>query len=235
MPERRNAVARLVTETVSAALQAVFEEERNAARIGPARDADAVRLQVVRMYARLQRQQAAVIDSAKLALACTRGCDYCCHQRVEVRPYEAFVLAEHIRSRMTPAEQADVKNRLTANRERIGALAPLAHTQAGIPCALLDNGVCSVYEARPAACRKYYSLSVDTCSTAFKHPAEPLAGPLEDDNLRLAGNAVALGYARGVEESGRDANRYELHNALLAALDSPKAAKRYRDGKKAFV
>ncbi len=187
------------------------------------------------MYARLEREQATVISATRLDLACTRGCNFCCHQRVEIRPYEAFVLADHIRTRMTASEQLEVKRRLAANSALVAPLAPLQHTQAGIPCALLVDGACSVYAARPAACRKYYSLSVDTCRSAFEKPAEPLAGPLEDDNLRLAGNAVALGFAKGVEESGRDADRYELHAALVEALQSPKAARRYRDGKKAFV
>ena len=224
-----------MSESVPSALQAVFERERTDARATPAREGAAVREQVVRMYARLAREQGDVISSTKLALACERGCNYCCHQRVEIRPYEAFVLAEHIRTRMTPAQQSDAISRLTANRARIEPMEPLQHTQTGIACALLVDGACSVYEARPAACRKYYSLSVDTCRSAFEHPTEPLSGPLEDDTLRLAGNAVALGYARGVEESGRDAQRYELHAAVLAALENPKSAKRYRDGKKSFV
>ena len=224
-----------MSESVPAALQVVFERERADARGTPARDGDAVRLQTVRMYARLAREQAHVIEASTLTLACERGCNYCCHQRVEIRPYEAFVLAEYICTRMTVEKQADVKSRLATNLSRIDTLAPLQHTQAGIACALLEDGACSVYEARPAACRKYYSLSVETCRDAFERPTEPLSGPLEDDGLRLAGNAVALGFARGVEESGRDANRYELHAALLDALQNPKAAKRYRDGKKAFV
>ena len=224
-----------MTETVSEACQATFERERADARSALARDADAVRAQVVRMYSRLAREQQAVIASAKLALACERGCNYSCHQRVDMRPYEVFILADYIRTRMTDVQQIEVHSRLVANRARIAPLAPLQHTQAGIACALLVDGACSVYEARPAACRKYYSLSVETCRSAFEHPTEPLIGPLEDDDLRLAGNAVALGFARGVEESGRDANRYELHAALLQALDNPKSAKRYRDGKKAFV
>ena len=224
-----------MTESVPADLQAVFERERTDARSAPARDADTVHAQVVHMYARLEREQLAVIALAKLPVACKPGCNYCCHQRVEIRPYEAFILADHVRAHMTVAQQIEVKRKLTTNLAHIKPLAPLQHTQAGIACALLVDGVCSVYEARPAACRKYYSLSVETCRTAFEHPTEPLSGPLEDDNLRLAGNAVALGYARGVEESGRDANRYELHAALLDALENPKSAKRYRNGKKAFV
>lgn len=224
-----------MSETVTAATQAAFERERAEARCVLPRDGDAVRAQVVRMYARLEVQQDTVIAESNLTLACERGCNYCCHQRVEIRPYEAFVLADYVRTKMTAAEQEDVKSRLAENLERIKPLESLQHTQAGIACALLVSGACSVYEARPAACRKYYSLSVDTCRAAFEHPTEPLIGPLEDDDLRLAGNAIALGYARGIEESGRDANRYELHAALLDVLENPKSARRYRDGKKAFV
>lgn len=224
-----------MTERVSAASQAAFDRERNEARRTVAPDAGSVRAQVVRMYSRLEHEQKAVIDSEKLALACERGCSYCCHQRVEVRPYEVFLLAEHVRTRLSASQQTDLKRRLAVNLARISSLEPLQHTRAGVGCAMLQDGACSVYEARPAACRKYYSLSVETCRNAFEHPAEPLSGPLEDNALRLAGNAVALGYGRGVEESGRDASRYELHTALLEALENPKASKRYRDGKKAFV
>ena len=225
----------MANETVPAALQAVFEGERRNARQKTTTDAAAVRQQTVRMYALLAREQAAVMAESKLDVACARGCNYCCHQRVEIRPYEAFVLAEFIEQQMSGAAAAQVRAQLATNRARIAPLTAREHTEAGIACALLQEGVCSVYAARPAACRKYYSLSVKTCREAFENPTLPLSGPLEDDNLRLAGNAVALGFARGIEESGRDANRYELHAAVLEALDNPKTAKRYRDGKKAFV
>ena len=53
--------------------------------------------------------------------------------------------------------------------------------------------------------------------------------------MRLAGNAVALGFAQGREDAGFDATVYELHFALRQALASSRAERRYRDGKRAFV
>jgi Fe-S-cluster containining protein len=118
---------------------------------------------------------------------------------------------------------------------RISPLTSAQHIRAGIACALLEDGACSVYQGRPAACRKYYSISVETCKSAFKDTSAPIVGPLEDEQVRLAGNAVALGFAKGIEDAGLDSTLYELHFALRQALTNPKAEKRYRDGKKPFV
>ena len=157
------------------------------------------------------------------------------HLRVEIRPHEAFVLARYIRSRFSAEHQLQVLARLEATLRRIAPLSAAQHVRAGIPCALLDDGACSVYEGRPAACRKYYSVSVTTCRDAFLDTSAPLTGEIEDEQVRLAGNAVALGYAKGLEDAGYDTTLYELHFALHKALTDPKAGKRYRQRKKAFV
>ncbi|HET8584974.1 MAG TPA: hypothetical protein VFM89_04480, partial [Casimicrobiaceae bacterium] len=75
----------------------------------------------------------------------------------------------------------------------------------------------------------------DVCRHAFDAPNEPLIGDIENERVRLAGNAVALGYAKGLEDAGFDAALYELHYALHKALTDPKAERRYRAGKRAFV
>jgi len=220
---------------VSPELQAAFNREREEARRTKPADAPATRLQTVRMYGRLAALQGDVIARGKVELACERGCSYCCHLRVEIRPHEAFVLAQHIQSKFTPAQRARALARIEENLQRIAPLTPQQHIRAGIPCALLEDGVCSVYEGRPATCRKYYSVSVETCRNAFNDTAAPLTGPIEDEQVRLAGNAVALGYAKGLEDAGYDSTLYELHDALHRALTNPKAEKRYRDRKRPFV
>ena len=198
-------------------------------------DAAAVRTQTIRMHGRLAALQRDVIAKENVSLACERGCSYCCHLRVEIRPHDAFVLAQHIRAKYTAAQQAQTIARIEENLRRIAPLSPAQHVRAGIPCALLVEGACSAYEARPATCRKYYSVSVETCRNAFLDTSAPLTGALEDDDVRLAGNAVALGHAKGLEDAGYDATLYELHDALLRALTQPKAEKRYRDRKRPFV
>ena len=198
-------------------------------------DAAAMRTQTIRMHGRLAALQRDVIAKENVSLACERGCSYCCHLRVEIRPHDAFVLAQHIRAKYTAAQQAQTIARIEENLRRIAPLSPAQHVRAGIPCALLVEGACSAYEARPATCRKYYSVSVETCRNAFLDTSAPLTGALEDDDVRLAGNAVALGHAKGLEDAGYDATLYELHDALLRALTQPKAEKRYRDRKRPFV
>jgi Fe-S-cluster containining protein len=221
--------------SISAELQAAFDRERRQARAMRPADAAAVRTQTIRMHGRLAALQRDVIAKENVSLACERGCSYCCHLRVEIRPHDAFVLAQHIRAKYTAAQQAQTIARIEENLRRIAPLSPAQHVRAGIPCALLVEGSCSAYEARPATCRKYYSVSVETCRNAFLDTSAPLTGALEDDDVRLAGNAVALGHAKGLEDAGYDATLYELHDALLRALTQPKAEKRYRDRKRPFV
>jgi Fe-S-cluster containining protein len=224
-----------VTASVSTELQAAFDREREEARTTKVVDGAAARTQTVRMYGRLAVLQAKVIARDDVELACARGCSYCCHLRVEIRPHDAFVLAHHVRTRFTAEQRARAMARLEENLERIARLTPEQHERANIPCAFLEDGACSVYEARPATCRKYYSVSVATCRNSFEDPSAPLTGEIEHEQVRLAGNAVALGYAKGLEDAGYDATLYELHYAVHKALTHPKAERRYRDGKRAFV
>jgi hypothetical protein len=216
-------------------LQAAFDRERRDARRRKARDARDARAHTIAMYGRLAELQHDTIAGEHVGVACARGCSYCCHLRVEVRPHDAFVLSAHLRTRFDAGRRARAVARIEKNVARIAPLSPEEHVRAGIPCALLEDGACSAYEARPATCRKYYSISVDVCRRAFEAPSEPLTGEIENEQVRLAGNAVALGYAKGLEDAGFDATLYELHYALQKALTDPKAERRYRDGKRAFV
>jgi Fe-S-cluster containining protein len=216
-------------------LQAAFDRERKDARAARPTDATSARASTVRMYGRLAELQAGVIARKGIEVACARGCSYCCHLRVEIRPHEAFVLARYVQEKFDAARRERALARIAGNLQRIAPLTPEQHVRAGIPCALLEDGACSVYEARPAACRKYYSVSVGTCRDAFGNTSAPLTGELEDEDLRLAGNAVALGYAKGLEDAGYDIELRELHYALRKALTEPKAEARYRRGKRPFV
>jgi Fe-S-cluster containining protein len=215
--------------------QIAFNRGRAEAQTSRFEDDAAVRKQTIRMYGKLSDLQDAVSARNKVDFACRRGCSYCCHLRVEIRPHDAFVLAHHILTKFTTEQRTAAIVRIGQTLERTESLTPEQHIRAGIPCALLQEGVCSAYEARPATCRKYHSVSVDTCRDAFNDTSAPLTGDIEDEQVRLAGNAVALGYAKGLDDAGYDAELYELHYALHIALTNPKAGKRYRKGKRAFV
>jgi Fe-S-cluster containining protein len=224
-----------VVESPELECQIAFNRGRKEAQATRFEDDATVRIQTIRMYGRLSELQDAVSAKNKVELACRRGCNYCCHLRVEIRPHEAFVLAHHIQTKLSAEQRTHALLRIEQTLKRIQSLTPEQHIRAGIACALLEDGVCSAYDARPAVCRKYHSVSVDTCRNAFEDPSAPLTGDIEDERVRMAGNAVALGYAKGLEDAGYDAKSYELHYALHSALTNPKSGKRYRQGKRAFV
>lgn len=220
---------------VAPELQAAFDRERKDARASRPDDAAAARTQTVRMYGRLAALQADTAARGNVQIACADGCSYCCHLRVEIRAHDAFVLAHHVRTKLDATQRARVLARLDENLRRITALSREQHVRGGVRCALLEGDRCSAYEARPATCRKYHSVSVITCRSAFDDPSAPLRGELEHEQVRLAGNAVALGYAQGLEDAGYDSSLYELHFALHRALGGSGAERRYRRGKRAFV
>jgi Fe-S-cluster containining protein len=215
--------------------QSAFNLGRVEAQASHFEDEADVRKQTIRMYGRLSEMQSKVAARNNVEFACERGCSYCCHLRVEIRPHEAFVLAHHIQTKFSAEQRMGALVRVTQTLKRIESLTPEQHIRAGIPCALLQEGVCTAYEARPAACRKYHSVSVETCRNAFNDTSAPLTGEIEDERVRMAGNAVTLGYAKGLDDAGYDAELYELHYALHSALTNSSAAKRYRKGKRAFV
>jgi hypothetical protein len=84
-------------------------------------------------------------------VACRKGCDHCCHIRVDMTQLEAERLGQAIgrkpnaRLRYMPHQEESVP-------ESFGY-----HT----PCPFLVHGECSIYDHRPFACRKHHSLDID--------------------------------------------------------------------------
>ncbi|MGR5347163.1 YkgJ family cysteine cluster protein [Vibrio mediterranei] len=72
---------------------------------------------------------------------CARGCGQCCHVPVSVSLPEAMYLSHHL------------------NRELNLHPTQKHHEYDGTPCPFLgEDGACSVYEARPIACRLFYAV-----------------------------------------------------------------------------
>lgn len=76
--------------------------------------------------------------------ACRRGCDSCCRMDVSITSLEAERLAA-------------VSGRRTRRPPPAPSRAPTRF--AGVPCPFLKHGACSVYEARPFACRSHFAFT----------------------------------------------------------------------------
>jgi Fe-S-cluster containining protein len=205
------------------------------AAFAAARDPAGLARAVVTFHRRVDDVLAASVRGHGVATACALGCNHCCHLRLTVQPYEAFALAAWLRRRFSPAELTAVTARLEDNAARTREMGVEARKRTNLRCALLgDDGACTAYEARPAQCRRYHSLRLETCKSFYDNPADDtLESPLHP---ALAHNAAVLitQSQHAVRDEGLDAEPEDINLALLEALANPKAWRRWRDGKKPF-
>ena len=153
-------------------------------------------------------------------LSCQKGCAACCRMLVPVSPPEAFALKDAV-ARL-PAPQRDrILHRLAALRHTLnetgllGRLVQLSETRTQLsdeemepvnrdyyarrlPCPFLDDDVCSLYDARPAACRDLLVTSpAEWCREMDKHPIRAVPVPFRIGTvLSLVWAAMTGGVAR---------------------------------------
>lgn len=148
--------------------------------------------------------------------ACAPGCNFCCHLVVIATPPELRRVAAAIREH---PDAAALRERILTNAARIEELDEDQLFAARIPCALLGvDGRCTIYEARPLACRGHVSFSREVCEAAHEDPfaeVEADADPAmqrarTDADTHVAGTLIAVGL---------DAMGYELHDGLARALE----------------
>jgi Fe-S-cluster containining protein len=105
-------------------------------------------------------------SAAKFGKAeCRAGCASCCRLMVMATPFEALSIARHLLETRTPAELESIKARL---RQIVDV--PLDMTlrvKARLPCALLEDGRCSIYAERPSVCRITLSQSRAACDSCL--------------------------------------------------------------------
>jgi Fe-S-cluster containining protein len=198
-------------------------------------DADATPATLMQIVEHGFEQIAEAQTASRAPLACAAGCAFCCYHPVDITAPEALVMAAYMRTGLTEAEFAAMTARLAANAERIQALSHDEHALAKIPCALLDNGRCGVYAARPFACRAWHSMSAARCEAIFTH-GDPLSmiPPLDMELYNVQWD-VMYGIAAGIRQVGLDDRPYELHSMLHRALSLPDAAPLWLQGEDVFA
>lgn len=146
---------------------------------------------------------------------------------------EVTELADYLREALAPAEVRRIREMSRTNADLI-AQDPRV-TGGGAPCSLQgDDCVCKAYPARPLACRPLHA------ATLAQELGLSDVGPVDGDSTPWAahaetiGRGMAEGLARGLDAAGLDGRLYELHSALVTALDNPNAAERWARGEDVF-
>lgn len=103
-------------------------------------------------------------------VACSAGCDHCCHQSVGVTPAEALAIVAHLRRTLSSEALAEVSQDFARARERTRGLSASERYSPLHPCPFLKSARCSIYDVRPLSCRGMNSLDAEECKSNLRDP-----------------------------------------------------------------
>jgi Fe-S-cluster containining protein len=183
-------------------------------------------------HKQFDRAYATAADSVRATVACRSGCDACCHVPVGVQAHEVLIVAQFIQTQFNPEALEAVIARTAAHRAAFAGRTMAERATLRTPCVLLREGSCSVYEARPEACRSHHSHSAAGCGQNLEAGREEIDVYVMGMRGRMF--AVMLGIDQGVAEAGFDGRAYDLGSALHEALTDSLCAVRWTQRKPAF-
>jgi hypothetical protein len=163
-------------------------------------------------------------------IECAKGCAHCCHISVSAMAPEIFLVANGVRA-AHPNDFEAVRARIRASASLTHGVSPIERGRRKLPCALLENGACTVYAARPGACRGAASASVRACEIAYSGGNAGIPTPSVWTVLRNA-QLQAMWAALAAAELPSDS--YDLNEAICVALEQPDAEARWLKGEDVF-
>ncbi len=163
----------------------------------------------------------------RLPIACKKGCSHCCYIWVSATAPELLSIAKIIKGRGNKAIA-----KVTAAHEATKQFDFDSRANHPHPCPLLEENVCSIYEARPKACRLAASADAEICARSYHNVTnEDIPTPA----LHLAARSVyAIALAVALKHSNLPYEAYELNAGLVRALDEPDVEKRWLAGEDIF-
>lgn len=170
--------------------------------------------------------------TARSTVACQAGCDACCHGLVGVTAHEVLIAAQFIQAHFSPIELEAVIIRAAAQRDAFSGRSLEERTALKRPCALLHEGRCSIYDARPEACRSHHSTNAAACRTNLELGREEINVYVEGVRGRMFAIMLAIDHA--AEECGFDDRTYDFGSALFEALTNSLCVVRWLQRQPAF-
>jgi uncharacterized protein len=175
---------------------------------------------------------AIVGEEYRPTIACREGCSYCCR-----KPGVLVTLPEVIRIVALLRETRDAHGLDGLQARVAGYVAQLQGrhfndpTADSVPCPLLVDDRCSVYDVRPLVCRGFNSTSVEACENAHGSADRliPTFAILKDVT-----DGATVGVAQQLKHAGLGQAVLDLGTALSIALERPNAAESVVRGGRPF-
>lgn len=165
---------------------------------------------------------------------CRKGCYHCCYQTVFALPFEVLALSHFIKNNFTDREIREIKDNTSRKNgitEKMSARQFLHHKS---PCPLLREGACTVYEARPMACRTYISSSKESCITEYNNPSDLNIFPDLYEFPIYAGRMINEGICSYLTQKQTYPVEWQIESMLLTAFERKDAFECWIKGENVF-
>jgi len=171
-------------------------------------------------------------ERTRRTVACRKGCYFCCHVHVQATIPDAILVAMAIRKGTVD----DFSPRIRETAQRIASLDAAQRYRQAIPCPMLNDGVCGIYEVRPTACRAYLATDAKQCESSLNtasagaapSPVESLAYPQQ------ISAAINGGVLEGSGAAGLQNCAVELTEAVDLILREPAVIEQWLAGESVF-
>jgi Fe-S-cluster containining protein len=161
---------------------------------------------------------AIVRDEYRPRLDCKAGCSYCCCKPgVLVSIPELLRILDHLQATFDAEAVSAVREGARRYARQLAGRSFDDPTDESVPCPLLSDGRCSVYEVRPLTCRGYNSTSVDACRQA--HESSSVLVPMFSV-IKDVTDGTTVGAATRLREIGFNDSLVDLGTALDIALEA---------------
>ena len=181
----------------------------------------------INFVSNLHRGVDQVVQAAKgqgLKLDCKSGCSYCCNYRVEALVPEVFRISRELR-KLPFQKIEEITERLLKHAATVKGVSVMDYH---VSCPFLIENLCSIYQIRPAVCRKAHSYDVGKC----KQTGSDIPGSLE---VAIKSEALIKGTADAYDQVQLSASgHYELGQAVLIALIDETTESRWYSGELVF-
>jgi hypothetical protein len=163
-----------------------------------------------------------------LKIECSPGCKACCYQGVEVSIPEAILVALQVADPADPRRAA-----ILETAAKVDGLELVDRVRSRLPCPLLVDNKCSVYEDRPLLCRATLSPCAAGCYQALLHNnAESLQIHVVPQFFAVADKDALRGICKDL---GLQHGNVELVQAVAAILHDPTIVIRWAAGDQVFA
>jgi Fe-S-cluster containining protein len=153
-------------------------------------------------------------------IACKSGCIHCCYNQIALTEPEALVLGMHLLETRDREQLLDLAARTRTLTESLKGKSwqDIGMKRHLLPCVFLEDGNCSVYPARPFACRGWNSVDVNMCVQS--NLTGDAMTPIENHPImRLIAESIQKGLLRGASALGLEAGYLLMVRAVSLLLE----------------